>query len=132
MSYFSVPDENKSHPVDEPLSISAEADRTEAIERLDAATVVAPLHEGLEEHETDIALQDSERDSPLRNRSLGIAAAAFNGIWGGSVFVPMKIAAAQGAVTGADFVYLFVGVAWLREAYGTMGNLGAHISMSKS
>lgn len=112
MSYFSVPDENKSHPVDEPLSISAEADRTEAIERLDAATVVAPLHEGLEEHKTDIALQDSERDSPLRNRSLGIAAAAFNGIWGGSVFVPMKIAAAQGAVTGADFVVSFgVGVA---------------------
>ena len=52
-----------------------------------------------------------------RNRMLGFAAAAFNGLWGGSVMVPLKIASTQSSgddtpVGGVDFVVSFgVGVA---------------------
>jgi len=52
-----------------------------------------------------------------RNRTLGFAAAMFNGLWGGSVMVPLKIASTQSSgddtpVGGVDFVVSFgVGVA---------------------
>ena len=53
-----------------------------------------------------------------KSRRIGLAAAVFNGCWGGSVMVPLKIASAGGSTTGGiDFVISFgVGVSIVTAA----------------
>jgi hypothetical protein len=124
MSYFSVP-VAEAHPA----STKSDGHRQEATgdevaeSNADAFFIATPLHpEGIEEtsgapndEENRIAARlEPERGAARNEKSLavGLAAAAFNGIWGGSLMVPMKIAANEGAVTGIDYVVSFgVGVA---------------------
>jgi hypothetical protein len=154
MAYFSAPDEPAA-PIDHDCTgpdSSRRDDRDSDFRTLpssgSASKGLSPLlsSDGLPDEAGSSGDVDSgnHKDLRSRSRSLGLAAAAFNGLWGGSVMVPLKIASAQGGggssgtTGGVDFVVSFgVGVAlvtalgWLLLAARAAASLLAERAASK-
>eukprot|EP00979_Chaetoceros_neogracilis_P017065 scaffold10175_cov268-Chaetoceros_neogracile.AAC.21 len=117
MSYFSSPDETDanrdeieerarsvcSSVMDEGTGIDADSNTDADSDGNEDGNLTGLEYKGLasedEFHNEEPSQRNSHHDI-IRRRRLGIAAAIFNGVWGGSILVPMQFAPSQASGTG--------------------------------
>mmetsp|Transcript_15944 Transcript_15944/g.30074 ORF Transcript_15944/g.30074 Transcript_15944/m.30074 type:complete len:365 (+) Transcript_15944:155-1249(+) len=96
MSYYSSPSDGR-HDIDQDEGAdSLDRDSNEPSSRLGYDRVATETTRG----EDDLFENDTIDNGIWRRRRLGIIAAVFNGIWGGSVMVPMQYAPVEAVGTG--------------------------------